>query len=286
MGLISVVCVWSMVIVTQLHQADALWGNTNFNYDTDISFLIFDWTQTKFSMQTTAETNFDAFGCKATDPFVVVLHGWSEGCSNTQWVLETLINFIIHRKGCILCLDYSAISDNNDYFTVAKLVDPIARTLVKKLQQLIAFGIPPAKGMLYGFSLGSQVAFQAGRNLAPQKLGRIDACDPVAITFDTNVTYTSLSVTDSATEVQCIHTSSDIGTQRRVCHKDWLMGYCGWLQFAAGVETSHGLCPIFYNAAFWFDFKAVSNPYLCPPTRAVSSWPDGFMMGYFMPQGK
>lgn len=89
---------------------------------------------------------------------------------------------------------------------------------------------------------------------------------------------------DSATSVQCIHTSTDYGTSRRVCHKDWLMGYCGWFQFAAGTKSSHGLCPEFYNAAFWFDFPAISNPYYCPTTRAVSSWPSGFKMGYFMPQ--
>uniref|UniRef100_A0A182R7A6 Lipase domain-containing protein n=1 Tax=Anopheles funestus TaxID=62324 RepID=A0A182R7A6_ANOFN len=285
MGLVSMVFVWSMVIVIRLHQTNAFLGNTDFNFDTDITFLIYDWTQSKFSTQTTAETNFAAFGCKTTDPFVVVLHGWSEGCSITQWVRETLNNFIIHRKGCVLCLDYSVLSDNNDYFTVTKMVDSIARTLEKKLRQLITFGIPAANGMLYGFSLGSQVAFQAGRNLAPAKLGRIDACDPAGIVFDKNSTYTSLSIMDAATEVQCIHTSSDIGTTRRVCHKDWLMGYCGWLQFAAGLTSSHELCPIFYNVAFWFDFKAVPNPYYCPTTRAVSSWPNGFKMGYFMPQG-
>lgn len=105
---------------------------------------------------------------------MVVVHGWTEGCSNTQWVRDTLNNFIIHRKGCILCLDYSVIADGNDYFTVAKLMEPIARTLEKKLRQLFTFGIAPASGMVYGFSLGAHVAFQAGRNLAPQKLGRID----------------------------------------------------------------------------------------------------------------
>ncbi|XP_041770355.1 uncharacterized protein LOC121592709 [Anopheles merus] len=277
--------VWLVpVLVFGVHYATA-WGTTNYNFDADISFLIYDWTQSKFAQQTTAETNFATFGCKPAEPFVVVVHGWTEGCSNTQWVRDTLNNFIIHRKGCILCLDYSVIADGNDYFTVAKLMDPIARTLEKKLRQLFTFGIAPASGMVYGFSLGAHVAFQAGRNLAPQKLGRIDACDPVGIAFDKNDTYTALSVTESAAEVQCIHTSSDIGTIRRYCHKDWIMGYCGWVQFAAGLKTSHGLCPIFYNAAFWFDFKAVYNPYVCPTSRAVSSWPAGFKMGYFMPQG-
>uniref|UniRef100_A0A182M051 Lipase domain-containing protein n=1 Tax=Anopheles culicifacies TaxID=139723 RepID=A0A182M051_9DIPT len=286
MGLFTLVCVWSMVIVINLHQTDAALGNTNFAFDTDISFLIYDWTQRKFLRHTTADTNFHAVGCESSDPFVVVLHGWTESCTTKRWVQEALNNFVIHRKGCILCLDYSALWDNNDFFTVIRLVDPIARTLEKKLRQLIAFGIAPANGMLYGFSLGSIIAFQAGRNLAPQKLGRIDACDPAGVGFDTNATYTALSVMDSATEVQCIHTSSDIGTLRRVCHKNWAMGYCGWLQFAAGVLSSHLLCPIMYNAAFWNDFKAVSNMYACPTSRAVSSWPTGFKMGYFMPQGQ
>uniref|UniRef100_A0A182QI02 Lipase domain-containing protein n=1 Tax=Anopheles farauti TaxID=69004 RepID=A0A182QI02_9DIPT len=285
MGVLSAVCLCSMVLGMEWLQAGAWSSNTNYNFDTDIKFVIYDWMTTTFATQTTAETNFDTFGCKPTDPFVVVIHGWSEGCRSTEWVRDTMNNFYIHRKGCILCVDYSVIADGNDYFTVIKMVDAIARTLEKKLRQLFAFGIPPAKGMLYGFSLGSQIAFQAGRNLAPLKLDRIDACDPVGIGFDLNSTYTALSVMDSATEVQCIHTSGDIGTLRRVCHKDWCMGYCGWLQFAAGLKTSHGLCPDFYNAAFSVNFNAISNPYWCPTTRAVSSWPAGFKMGYFMPQG-
>uniref|UniRef100_A0A182NI30 Lipase domain-containing protein n=1 Tax=Anopheles dirus TaxID=7168 RepID=A0A182NI30_9DIPT len=284
MGALSMVCLCSMVLMGRFHQADAWSSTTNYNFDTDITFVIYDWTTSNFATQTTAQTNFDAFGCKPTDPFVIVLHGWSEGCRITEWVRSTMNNFFIYRKGCILCLDFSVIADNNDYFTVVKMVDPIARTLEKKLRQLFAFGIPPAKGMLYGFSLGSQIAFQAGRNLAPQKLGRIDACDPPGVGFDSNSTYTALSVMDAATEVQCVHTSGDIGTLRRVCHKDWCMGYCGWLQFADVIKSSHALCTDFYNAAFSVDFRAVANPYLCPTTRAISSW-NGFKMGYFMPQG-
>ncbi|XP_058066333.1 uncharacterized protein LOC131215954 [Anopheles bellator] len=264
--------------------SEANLGTTSYDYDTVIFFQIYNWNTNTFQQQSTTDTNFAAFGCKATDPFVVVIHGWMEGCSSTQWVSNALNNFIILRKGCILCIDYSAIAANLDYLAVVTQVDPVARTLEKKLRQLIAFGFVPAKGMLYAFSLGAPIAFQAGRNMASLKLARIDACDPVGVGFDLNTTYTGLSVQDSATIVQCIHTSVDYGTTRRVCHKDWLMGYCGWFQFAAGAKTSHGLCPEFYNAAFWYDFPAIANPYVCPTSRPVTSWPTGFKMGYFMPQ--
>ncbi|KFB51610.1 AGAP007370-PA-like protein [Anopheles sinensis] len=282
MKTLSVVC-FGVILVGVLNNCAANFGTVSFDYDTVINFLVYDWNKNTFADQGTLETNFDAFGCKVTDPFVVVVHGWKEGCSNTQWVRDTLNNFVLKRKGCILCINYATIA-NIDYSKAVEQVDAVARTLEKKVRQLFTFGLTPENGMLYAFSLGAHVAFQAGRNLGTQKLARIDACDPVWLGFDLNSTYTALSVMDSATSVQCIHTSTDYGTSRRVCHKDWLMGYCGWFQFAAGTKSSHGLCPEFYNAAFWFDFPAISNPYYCPTTRAVSSWPSGFKMGYFMPQ--
>ncbi|XP_050093943.1 lipase member H-like [Anopheles aquasalis] len=272
-----------VVLATVLHVATATFV-TSYDYNTAVSFQIFDWNTRTVKPQTNAETNFASFGCRPADPFVVIVHGWKEGCSTTQWVQETINNFVIHRKGCIICADYSPIASNIDYFTVVQQVDGIARTIEKKVRQLFTYGMTPAKGMLYAFSLGAPIAFQTGRNLAPLKLSRIDACDPVGVGFDLNTTYTALNILDTATNVQCIHTSSDYGTTRRVCQKDWLMGYCGWFQYAAGIKTSHGLCPDFYNAAFWVDFPAIANPFNCPTTRAISSWPTGFKMGYFMPQ--
>lgn len=130
-----------------------------------------------FADQGTLETNFDAFGCKVTDPFVVVVHGWKEGCSNTQWVRDTLNNFVLKRKGCILCINYATIA-NIDYSKAVEQVDAVARTLEKKVRQLFTFGLTPENGMLYAFSLGAHVAFQAGRNLGTQKLARIDGESP------------------------------------------------------------------------------------------------------------
>ncbi|XP_053674282.1 uncharacterized protein LOC128724584 [Anopheles nili] len=282
MELISIVYFSVYFLAFATHSADAV-GPTSYDYDTVITFTIFDWNQNKFVNHTTVETNFASYGCTTSDPFVVTVHGWMNGCYRTPWLQDTLNNFVIHRKGCVLCMDYSPITDSSDFFTVVAQIDGIASTLVKKMRQLIAFGMNPLKGMLYGFSLGTQVAFHAGRDLAPVKLGRIDACDPPGIGFDSNATHNSLSVMDAAVEVQCIHTSSNIGTLQRVCHKDWLMGYCGWLQF--GFKSSHELCPDYYNAAFSYNFPATINPYLCPTTRAALLWPPGFKMGYFMPQG-
>ncbi|XP_053674281.1 uncharacterized protein LOC128724583 [Anopheles nili] len=279
--MLKLVCCIALFFV-HFHHASTL-GLSNINFDTDITFIIYDWNNSNFTQHATTETNFDAYGCTPADPFVVMVHGWLNNCSRVPHERATLNNFVIHRKGCVLCMNYFAIIDNTDYLTAVTLVDAIARTLEKKLRQLIAFGMNPLQGMLYGYSLGAQIAFQAGRNMAPQKLGRIDACDPVGIGFDTNITHSLLSVMDAAVEVQCIHTSSNIGTLRRVCHKDWLMGFCGLLQF--GWKSSHGMCPDYYNAAFMYDFPATISPVLCATTRAALLWPPGFKMGYFMPQG-
>lgn len=89
----------------------------------------------------------------------------------------------------------------------------------------------------------------------------------------------------SAVNVQCIHTSSDKGTSRRLCHQNWMMGNCGWSQAAAGPRPlgSHGLCPYMYISAFSNRFPAVEKPQQCPSTDRVvpmGQMEGGYFMGY------
>lgn len=86
----------------------------------------------------------------------------------------------------------------------------------------------------------------------------------------------------AAKNVQCIHTSSDKGTNRRECHQNFMMGFCGQSQKAAGPfpKGSHGLCPYIFNSAFKHEFLAVPNPDKCSTKRESQWWPDKFKMGY------
>lgn len=88
----------------------------------------------------------------------------------------------------------------------------------------------------------------------------------------------------AAKNVQCIHTSSSEGTWGRDCHQNWNMGYCGKYQLAEKANKddagSHGLCNIFYNAAFYHNFYAEENPIQCNVGYINPYWPKKYKMGY------
>lgn len=99
---------------------------------------------------------------------------------------------------------------------------------------------------------------------------------------------------NAAKNVQCIHTSNNLGTSERKCHQDWLMGNCGRNQPGAqdvsaaicfllnncpdSIMSSHSLCPVFYNSAFTNDFLADTKQN-CRSNRIAKNLPKGFKMG-------
>lgn len=89
---------------------------------------------------------------------------------------------------------------------------------------------------------------------------------------------------EAAQNVQCIHTSYREGTWGRDCHQNWNMGYCGKYQVAEEgnpeKSRSHGLCNVFYNAAFHHNFYAEDVPYQCDVGYIRPYWPINFKMGY------
>lgn len=57
------------------------------------------------------------------------------------------------------------------------------------------------------------------------------ACEPAGPGFDNT---TTVDPQQAALEVQCIHTDADLlGTYKRNCDQDWLMGDCGKTQVGA-----------------------------------------------------
>lgn len=107
-----------------------------------------------------------------------MIHGWEES-AKTDWVVNTINNLLYYRGGCVIVMDYSRFS-RQPYVTLAVNFSPLARVLVKKIQQTTSFY---ENVFLFGFSFGSRLAFEAGVRLGQQRIERIDACDPAGYEF-------------------------------------------------------------------------------------------------------
>lgn len=82
-------------------------------------------------------------------------------------------------------------------------------------------------------------------------------------------------------QTSCINTSSDKGTSKYNCHRNFRMGKCGSSQPAAGPYPlgSHGLCPYFYNLAF--DQKFIpNNSFKCTSKQLANLTSSDVRMGY------
>lgn len=85
----------------------------------------------------------------------------------------------------------------------------------------------------------------------------------------------------AANKTSCINTSTDKGTSKYNCHRNFRMGKCGSSQPAAGSPPfgSHGLCPYFYNLAFEQKFIP-NNFFKCTSKRLANITFSDVQMGY------
>lgn len=218
-------------------------------------------------------------------------------------------------------MDYYAYSQNSTligFFNLVSKFDSISDVLLKKLHQFVRDGFDPANGFVFGFSVGAQLAINAGRDFRG-KLNAIDgkklfassshadtnmlkrkiwfdpllnvACDPAGPGFYPNPLYQARgSPKLAARNVQTIHTSPEFGTLERDSHQDWLMGICGIDQpgapykkniLSTGLEhDNHMMCPIFYVNSFENKFRAVVNDNCGSDARDVFPVPANYYMGY------
>lgn len=153
-----------------------------------------------------------------------------------------------------ICFRYYS---RRSYLSLYSNFKPISEVLTKKLAQLNQLGFDPGNYFLFGFSFGAHLMLDGAYKFGPRKVGRIDCCDPAGPLFP-EYFGPALHAHDSATFVQCIHTSSDKGTNGRYCPVDINMGKCGHIQPVSRPQFSHGLCPVAYINAFNVDFKLVS----------------------------
>ncbi|XP_058822932.1 pancreatic triacylglycerol lipase-like [Topomyia yanbarensis] len=248
-----------------------------------VYFTVFNRQEKNWVKLTDNNSDFEANGCSPKEPFAIIVHGWREG-SYTEWITDMKSNMTTYRSGCVMFMSYANDNRNIDYFgELLPYFSYLANNLTDHLRRLESMGFDPAAGFIFGFSFGAQLAFEAGRRFGFKKLARIDACEPAGPGFDGDSDYSLLDPKQAAKGVQCIHTSSNLGTHRRSCQTNWNMGKCGKEQVAAGPfpKGSHGLCPFFYNSAFTHNFYAVPMPKGCTSSRYTGCWPRGYKMGYF-----
>ncbi|XP_039440031.1 pancreatic lipase-related protein 2-like [Culex pipiens pallens] len=268
------ICVVICVICGGVKAADRVTGT--------IRFLMFDRDSNQLVNVPDNNAAFAKSSCKPSEQFAIIVHGWREG-TDTEWVGDMVSNFTVHRPGCVMVMHYANNSHTIDYFgELLPHFDKLANVLAAHLRRMESIGFDPAKGHIFGFSMGAQLALEGSRRFGLQKINRIDACDPAGPGFDTVPENMLLDPKQAARQVQCIHTSANFGTRRRDCHISWNMGNCGRDQVAARPfpKGSHGLCPYFYNSAFAHRFHPVPKPKQCVSQRLAHGWPRELRMGY------
>ncbi|GAB0096073.1 hypothetical protein DMENIID0001_115310 [Sergentomyia squamirostris] len=214
--------------------------------------------------------------CNAGEKLAVIVHGFTESC-HYPWVLDLVPNLHEYRGGCIVCMDYSYYAKTINYYSLVEKFKDIQQVLYDQMVDYEKSGLVPSNTYMFGFSFGAHLVLQTASRLGNQVIKQIDVCDPAGPGFPDMP-----DAKNSAENVQCIHTSADLGTLTRNCHQNWNMGNCGQSQVAGLIDyrLSHGLCPVFYNIAFKNTFRAVPRPFACLLSPKETQYPDNFKMGY------
>ncbi|CRL02078.1 CLUMA_CG015386, isoform A [Clunio marinus] len=233
---------------------------TQEEYECSVVFFVFNSTTVPPIISPSNEP-IDEEVCGPDGNFTIIIHGWMEGI-HTPWLPNTVHNFLVHRGGCVVVVDYSKFSNNTNYFALTPHFQGISDVIREKMEQIGNL----AQQFCFGFSFGARLCMDIGLAIGNQELGRIDACEPAGPGFDNNV-----DPTEAAKTVACINTSKSYGTSVYNCHQNFIMGNCGHLQPAAGSFPlgDHGLCPYFYNMAFYYDFVP-NNLYDCATIRPIN----------------
>jgi len=226
----------------------------------------------------TFDRSMEQQGCDPNGKFAVIVHGWKEG-SDTPWVIALIKNLLATRGGCVIFMDFSKYSKVSNYFTLTPHFDGISAVLLKKLKQINA----PDRTYMFGFSFGSRLCTEAGFDFANETgtfIDSMDLCDPAGPGFtDSTVKDPKLG----GKNVRCINTSTDKGTDKYNCHRNFRMGTCGIIQPGASAPPmgNHGLCPYFFVNSFVNNF-AVNNSFAagCVVKKLATNIPVDLKMGY------
>ncbi|XP_058116709.1 uncharacterized protein LOC131288483 [Anopheles ziemanni] len=241
-----------------------------------------DGNLTKMTTLSDGDRLLNGTECSPDERFAIIVHGWRENCYEVPWVADLRENLRKYRGGCVACVDYSAFSSGGYGGLVGRFRD-IRDVLLHFLQQLRYEGVQFERLYMFGFSFGAQLSLDVGNQIGSNELEAIDTCDMAGPGFDSDRMFKQRNFHSAAKNVQCIHTSIDKGTKfPNKCHQNWRMGVCGLRQAAAGPPPlgSHGLCPVFYNLAFKYQFLAQPKPLECVAVGEQANYPRNYRMGY------
>lgn len=175
--------------------------------------------------------------CDPNGKFSFVAHGWRG--SKAPWIARLIEELLKHRGGCVIFMDWGAISDDINYDLIVLFeFRKVSNALLSRLHQLELEGVDERNIFMYGHSLGGRLVIDAGIRFGQERIGEIhgkakswklekfkksfpacDSADPGFLLYD--LLFDSKL---AAQNVQCIHTSIDAGTSIYNCHQDWLMG--------------------------------------------------------------
>lgn len=126
---------------------------------------------------------FDEYDCATKEKLTMIVPGWKESC-RTEWVVEMVSNFTVHRGGCIICMDYNKYSMTDDYFggLVAKF-ELVVEALLGKMKEVEGRGFDPVNWHIFGFSFGAQSSIEASRRFGLRRIDRLDGLFSNSVTM-------------------------------------------------------------------------------------------------------
>lgn len=139
-------------------------------YEDNITFTVYNGNSSFIS---TFNKSISQQGCDTNGNFSLLTHGWNG--SKSSWILELISNLTLYRGGCVIFMNYSHYSENDNYFQVISYFKPISMLVTKKLRQMEADGVPDSNLFMFGFSFGGRIVIEAALNFGPKRIPWIDS---------------------------------------------------------------------------------------------------------------
>lgn len=149
-------------------------------YENNTIFYVENELGVKFNASLRNETDL-LENCPVDGSFTILIHGWQEHY-RTFWVRSMIESMLKFRGGCVIFMDYGFYS-KLDYGLLMTHFNGLQALVTSFLVMLENVGFNPDNGWLFGFSYGAHLAFEGAYQFGPQRLNRVDTCDPAGPGF-------------------------------------------------------------------------------------------------------
>ncbi|XP_001993405.3 phospholipase A1 isoform X2 [Drosophila grimshawi] len=188
-------------------------------------------------------------GFDARHPTRIIIHGWmSQGkgslnrdvkaaylsltyprpkpqTDNNDTNGEAPMESPLYEDFNIIICDWSKISSNVNYFSVADMIEGLGFLLAEFVRHLhVSAKLNFDDVYVIGHSLGAQIAGSAGKQIRPFRFNTIFALDPAGPKFREQTDECRIDASD-ATYVESIHTSTGLGFEEPVGHAAFYPNY-------------------------------------------------------------